>query len=476
MYDVIIIGGGVIGTSIAKSLSKYDIKLALLEKNIEVCTETTKANSAIVHAGYDCIPGTLKAKMNVKGAKMFPELSKRFDFEYKQIGSLVLAFNDEEIDVLNELYQRGRENGVEELEIIDKEKILEIEPKVNEKVKKALYAKTAGVVDPFNFTYAMIETAVVNGCELFTETEVTGLEKIEDGIKVKTNNGEFISRFVINAAGVKADVISRMAGDDDYYIIPTKGVYRLLARSQRNNINTVLFQTPTPLGKGVLVTSTYDGNTMIGPTTEILGKKEDDIDTEESLKVIDELSVKSVPSINPKSTIRVFTGVRAKPNTKDFMIYPSKNMKGFINVGGIESPGLASAPAISEYVEEILSGNGFDYSIKDNYVDERKGIPRINRLPEEERQKLIEENPDYGEIMCRCEQISKGEILDAIHRPAGAVTRDGVKRRIRAGMGRCQGGFCGPKVKKLLSEELDVEIMDLKKEKSGFEIVDELLK
>lgn len=476
MFDVIIIGGGVVGTNIARILSKYKIKMAIIEKNIEVCTETTKANSAIVHAGYDCIPGTLKAKLNVKGASMFPEMSNKFDFEYRNIGSMVLAFNDDEVEIIKDLYDRGLENGVEGMEIINTEKILEIEPKVNPKVKYALYAKNAGVVDPFNFTYAMLEVAIENGCELFTETEVTGLQKYENGIKVETNKGDFYSKYVINAAGLKSDVISRMAGEDSFYIIPTKGVYRLLAKKSSNNINTVLFQAPTAMGKGVLVASTYDGNTIIGPTTEILVKKEDDTTAEESLKMIDELSVKSVPSIDPKTTIRIFTGIRAKPNTKDFMIYPSKKMQGFINVGGIESPGLASAPAIAEYVEGIIKSIGFDFEVKENYIDERKGIPRVSRLSEEERNRLIESNPDYGEIICRCERISKGEILDAIRRPSGAVTRDGIKRRVRAGMGMCQGGFCGPKVLKILSEEFGVDVLDLKKEKSGFEIVDELLK
>lgn len=475
-YDVLIIGGGAVGASIARNLSKYNIKLGLLEKNVEVCQETTKANSAIVHAGYDCEPGTLKARLNVRGNALYPQLSEELDFEFKKCGSLVLAFNEKEVEILNDLYDRGIKNGVPDMEIIGYERIKEIEDKVSDEVLAALYAKSAGVVDPFNYTYAMIENAIKNGLDLYTETEVVGLKKEGQIIEVLTNKGSFKTRYLINAAGLNADKISNMAGDDDYYIIPTKGVYRLFDKNKDSMISTVLFQTPTELGKGVLVTSTYDGNTMVGPTSEQIGDVEDTRTQAESLKIIDELAVKTMPSLDFRNTIRVFTGVRAKPNTGDFMIYPSKHMEGFINVGGIESPGLASSPAIAEYVEEILLGMGFKSELNPDYDGSRKAIPKISQLSIQEKIKKIEENPAYGKIICRCETVSEGEIIDAIKRPGGAVTIDGVKRRVRAGMGRCQGGFCGPRVLEILARELGIDPVEVRKEISGSQIVDRHLK
>ncbi|HKL85835.1 MAG TPA: NAD(P)/FAD-dependent oxidoreductase, partial [Treponemataceae bacterium] len=268
MKDVIIIGGGAIGTSIARELSKYEIKILLLEKNTEVCQETTKANSAIVHGGYDAHPGTLQAKLNVEGTALFQSLSEELEFTYKNVGSLVLAFDTDDKLVLTELYERGVQNKVPGLEIIDGNRAREIEPLISDAVIAALFCKSAGIVDPFNYTYAMMENAIDNGVELKTESEVVGLKKIEEGIQVKTANGAFQSRFVINAAGLNSDTVAQMAGDFDFNIIPTKGIYRLLRKDPKFSIGTVLFQTPTKKGKGVLVTSTYEGNTMIGPTSE----------------------------------------------------------------------------------------------------------------------------------------------------------------------------------------------------------------
>lgn len=476
MYDVIIVGGGIVGCSIARTLSKYDNKVAVLEKNLEVCQETTKANSAIVHGGYDCEPGTLKALLNVKGNAMMPKLSEELGFTFNKIGSLVLAFDDGEIKELEELYRRGIENKVPNLEIIDKDRILEIEPKVSPEVKKALYCPQAGVLDPFNYCYSMIENAIDNGVELFTETTVTGIEKKNDKILVTTDKGVYETKYVVNAAGLFSDKIANMVGDDDFYIIPTKGVYRLFDKTKADYIHTVLFQTPTDKGKGVLVTATYDGNTMIGPTSEKVETVEDTTTEAESLKYLDQLAMKSVPNFQIKKTIRVFTGVRAKPNTGDFMIYPSKHMEGVVHAGGIESPGLVSAPAIAEYVEALLIEQGMSTEKKADYNPIRKPIRRINEMTTSEKIEAIEENPSYGKIICRCETVSEGEIIEAIRRPAGARTVDGVKRRVRAGMGRCQGGFCGPRVLEILARELNIDPIDVKKEMSGSEIVERHLK
>lgn len=475
MYDVIIVGGGAIGTSIARKLSEYKIDVLLLEKNTEICQETTKANSAIIHSGYDAEPGSLKAKLNVEGSKMYPILAKELNFTYKQIGSLVLGFNEEDRKIIEELYERGLQNQVNGLEIIDGDKVRKLEPFVSEEVKYALYAPSAGIIDPFNYTYAMMENAMKNGVKLKTKTEVIGLVENENLIEVKTNRGDFKTKYLINAAGLFSDKLANMAGDKDFKIIPTKGVYRLLFKNKYQELQKVLFQTPSSKGKGVLVTPTYAGNTMLGPTAEkIDGNLTPSV--EDSLEVIDSLSKKSVPTINVKNTIRVFTGVRAKPDTGEFMIYPSKNMKNVIHVGGIESPGLSSAPAIAEYVDVILKNLGGKFEKNEKFNPNRKKIVRIKDLSEEEKQEKIKENPLYGNIICRCEGITEGEIVESINRPAGAITKDGVKRRVRAGMGFCQGNYCGPRVRAILARELKIDEKDIEEERSGIELIDKYFK
>lgn len=475
MYDVLIIGGGVVGCSIARRLSRYKIKSILLEKNIDICTETTKANSAIIHAGYDAKPGSLKAEMNVKGNEMFPDLSQELDFTFKRIGSFVMAFNDEDREVLEELYTRGVKNGVRELEIIDGDEARRLEPFISKEVVAALHARTAGIVDPFNYTYAMMENAMANGVELSRKTEVTGLRRDEESIIVATNRGEYRARYVINAAGVFSDRLAKMAGDEDFKIIPTKGVYRLLSKNKYLELNKVLFQTPSEKGKGVLVTPTYEGNTMVGPTAERIDGNLTPTE-EESLATIDDLGRKSVPAIDIKKTIRVFTGIRAKPDTGEFMIYPSKHMEGLVHVAGIESPGLTSSPAIAEYVDGLLHSIGFEPEENKTYDGRRKRIPRFANLDDSEKEKLIRENPLYENRICRCENVTEAEIVEAIRRPAGAVNLDGVKRRVRAGMGFCQGNYCGPRVKKILARELGIEEEEVEEELKGREIIDRYFK
>lgn len=472
MYDVIIIGGGITGCSIARTLSKYQAKIALLEKNVDVCSETTKANSAIMHGGYDCIPGTLKAKMNARGIKMMPKLSEELGFSFIQCGSLVLSFNEEDEKILDDLMERGKKNGNEGLRIIEPEEIFEIEPRISKNVRHALYSPYAGVADPFNMCYGNIENAVQNGVDLFLETEVTGLKKDQDGIQVATNQGDYKARFVINAAGLFSDQVAAMAGDHDFEILPTKGDYRLLSRSPEEKINTVIFQTPDERGKGILVTKTYAGNTMLGPTSELIGDVDDTSTLEESLPYIDEMAKKSVPDVDLDRTIHTFTGVRAKPDTGDFMIYPSKHMDGVIHAGGIESPGLTSSPAIAEYVEKLLLEAGFDAEEDPDFNPIREGFKKTAWMDEEEKESLVEENPLYGEQVDFCEDVSKAEVLDAIRREPGAVTIDGIKRRVRAGgMGFCQGRRCLPTIKKILAGELGIEEDEIKTELHGDDIV-----
>jgi glycerol-3-phosphate dehydrogenase len=473
MYDVIIIGGGIIGCSIARALAKYQAKVGLLEKNVDVCTETSKANSAIMHAGYDAVPGTLKAKMNARGIKMLPQLSEELGFRFDPCGSLVLSFNEADDKILDELMERGRKNGNEDLRILDPEEIFEIEPRIARNVRHALYSPHAGVADPFNMCYGNIENAVQNGVELFLETEVLGLEKDDTSILIKTNRGEFRSRFVVNAAGLFSDRLAAMAGDRDFKILPTKGVYRILSRSPQEKIHTVIFQTPDERGKGILVTKTYAGNTMLGPTSELIGKMEDTPSLEESLAYVDELAQKSVPDVDLKRTIHTFTGVRAKPDTGDFMIYPSKHMPGVIHVGGIESPGLTSSPAIAEYVEELLVEAGFRAELDPNFNPIRQAFHKTAWMSDEGRKKLVAEDSLYGEKIDLCEDVSKAEILDALHRKPGAVTIDGIKRRVRAGgMGYCQGRRCVPTIRKIMAQELGISEEHIKTELHGDAIVE----
>ena len=495
MYDVLIIGGGVVGCAIARELSQYRLSIALLEKHSEVCEGSSKANSAIVHGGFDAKPGTLKARLNVRGNELIRRLAPQLQFHFKQIGSLVVAFSDEDMEEVKKLYERGIANGVPELEIWNREKTLAEEPNLSPETKGALFCGTAGIVCPFGMTYAFIENAVENGVELICDAEVIGIQKIDEDIQhaptqdtavhavtaqrsaqehsfsVTTPRGVFTARYVINAAGLYADKIAAMIGDYDYTINPRKGEYRVLDKVCGDLVHHVIFQTPTKMGKGVLVTPTYDNNLLTGPTAQDVDDREDTSTTLAGLNKIDSSAKKSVPALDFRKTIRTFTGVRARPSTGDFMIYASKHAKGFIHAGGIESPGLSSAPAIAEYVAELLQHAGAELIKKPQVVSARKGISQFSALSNEERAALIAENPLYGRIICRCETVTEAEIVEAIRRPAGACTVDGVKRRVRPGTGRCQGGFCTPRVLEILSRELQLPMENIAKSDRGTEIV-----
>jgi len=475
MYDVIIIGGGAVGTAVARELSQYQLKIALVEKNSDVCEGTTKANSAIVHGGFDAKPGTLKARFNVRGNELIRRLAPQLEFHFRQIGSLVVAFSDEEMAEIKKLYDRGLANNVPELELWDREKTLREEPNLSPETRGALFSGTAGVVCPFSMTFAFIENAVTNGAELICDAEVTAIEKTggtQDPVfSVTTEKGVLTSRYVVNAAGLYSDKVAAMVGDHDYTILPRKGEYRVLDKVTGDIVRRVIFQAPTKMGKGILVSPTYDNNIIAGPTAEDVDDREDTSTTIFGIDKIDTFAKKSVPSLDFKKTIRTFTGVRARPDTDDFMIYASKNAKGFIHAGGIESPGLTSAPAIAEYVAELLQQEGAVLKKKAGFIAERKAIPRFAHLSNEERAALIAKNPLYGRVICRCETVTEAEIVEAIHRPAGARTVDGVKRRVRPGTGRCQGGFCAPRVLEILSRELQLPMEKILKSNRGTEIV-----
>jgi len=468
MFDVAIIGAGIAGSAVARQLSRYDLKIVVLEKGIEVCQGTTKANSAIVHGGFDAKEGTLKAKLNVLGCKMFPSICKELSVEYKNNGSLVLAFNENDMKHIHELYERGIKNGAKDIEIINGEKVKEIEPNVNDDVVGALWCKSSGIVCPFNLNIALMENAITNGVKLRLESEVLDIKKIEDNcFEIKTKKEIIKSKYIINAAGVYSDKINNLIGGNEFYIIPRKGEYKVLDKSEGYKASHTLFTCPTEKGKGVLVTKTVHGNLLVGPNAKVVEK--DDITTSKSgLKEIMDGGRKSIPNIDFSKTITSFAGVRATPNTGDFMIFKSKVAKGFINVAGIESPGLASAPAIALYVEDLLKEVMYEDNKKLELNKSFNPIRQKNKafmeMNLEEQKEILSKDERYKNIICRCENITEGEIVDAINRHCGAKTVDGVKRRVRPGMGRCQGGFCGPKVVEILARELNITPQEVLKD------------
>lgn len=455
-YDISIIGAGVTGALIARELSKFNMKVCILDKDADVAMGTSKANSAIVHAGYDAAPGSLKAQLNVRGNALMDDVARELDVPFKRIGSLVLAFNEEDQQQIQKLHDYGIQNEVPDMEILDQKAIREMEPHISEDVMAALYAPTAGIVCPYELTLAATENAVANGVELILECNIEGIKKQENGYLLETSKGQIKSRYVINAAGVYSDTLAKMVGDQEINITPRKGEYLLLDKRQGNVVNTVIFQPPSVMGKGILVTPTVDGNLLIGPTAENIEDKDDIATTNMGLNAVIEGARKSVPSFNTRDVITSFAGLRATSSRGDFIIEESKVAKGFIHAAGIESPGLSAAPAIAEYVIDILKDIEVPLIKKENHDPIRKPVVRFRELSRLEQAKVIKENPLYGNIICRCETVTEGEIVDAIHRPAGAINLDGVKRRTRAGMGRCQGGFCAPRVVDILARELNI--------------------
>ena len=461
-YDVTVVGAGVIGSLIARELSRYNLRIALLDKCNDMAMGTSKANSAIVHAGFDAKPGSLKAKLNVEGTALMPELCKTLGVPFKPVGSFVVAFSDEEMNTLDELLARGKTNGVPGLEIYNGEKLRSVEPNISSEAKGALWAPSAGIVCPYELTIAAAENAVVNGAEFIRNFEV---EKIEfDGAEFTVSSGDktIKTKYIINAAGVFCDEIAALIGDCSIHTTPRKGEYMLCDKSIGHLANHTIFQCPSKMGKGILVTPTVDGNLLIGPSALDIEDKTDVSTTAGTLSDVLNAAKKSVPCLTTREVITSFAGLRAHCDRDDFIIEESEKNAQFINVAGIESPGLSSAPAIALLVKDIILGKT-NAEEKSDFNPVRKEPVRFRHMTNEERKALIEKNPSYGRIICRCETITEGEIIDAIKAPAGARDVDGVKRRTRAGMGRCQGGFCGSKVVEILAKELGVEINEITK-------------
>ena len=470
--DVIIIGAGVTGCAIARELSRYQLDICVVEKESDICEGTSKANSGIVHGGFDAKPGTLNARLNVQGNAMMEELSKKLDFPFQRNGSMVVCQSAEEMRVLEELLQRGLANGVKDMRILSRTEALEMEPNLADSVYAALLVPSGGIVCPFGLNIALAENAAANGVAFRLETEVLSIEKLPEtdaaacgmcnGYLVHTDKGDLQTRFLINAAGVYADTFHNMVSEKKLHITPRRGDYLLLDRTAGGHVHHTIFQLPSEYGKGVLVTPTVHGNLMVGPTAIDIEDREATATTAEGLAQVMEKCGKSVKDVPLKQVITSFAGLRAHEDGGEFIIGEAGDAKGFIDAAGIESPGLSSAPAIGQYVREIMEGLT-ELKEKSRFIETRKGIVRFAECSREVQQELIRQNPAYGKIICRCETITEGEILDAIHRLLGATTLDGIKRRTRAGMGRCQAGFCMPKVMDILARELGLELKDIRK-------------
>lgn len=461
MYDVAVIGAGVVGGMIARELSAYNLKICILEKTNDVAMGATKANSAIVHAGFDAKPGSLKAKLNVKGSEMMEKVAEELGVKYKRNGSLVIGFNDEDMETVKALKKRGDENGVAGLKVIEKDEIKKLEPSVSDNVICALYAPTGAIICPYELAVASVGNAMDNGAELKTGFEVLSVEKNNDCYEICSEYESVKARYVVNAAGLYADNIAKMVGDNSFEIRPRKGEYILLDKECGNLVSHTIFRTPSKMGKGILVSPTVDGNLLTGPTSVDIDDKEDKGTTAEGFEKIIREANENIDGIPYNKTITSFCGLRAVGSTGDFII--NSPVKGFINVAGIESPGLSASPAIAVMVREMIEESGEKLTVNTEYNPIRKPMHGFREASIEEKNEIIKKDKAFGRIICRCESVTEGEILEAIRTNPKPSDLDGVKRRTRAQMGRCQGGFCSPYIIKLLAEEKGVSCEEITK-------------
>lgn len=454
MFDVAIIGAGVVGALTARELTRYRLSVCLLEKENDVAMGASKANSGIIHGGFDPEPGTLKARLNARGVPLLYKAAKELHVPHKNNGSMVLAFSKEEDAVIDELYARGQKNGISGMDILTGAEARRLESNLSDQVTKALLVTNAGIICPYALTIAAAGNAMDNGAELYTNYAVQTITKTAEGFQIGAADGRQITaRYLVNCAGGHADTIAALVGDRSFEILPRAGEYMLLDKSEGNTVSHTIFQVPTANGKGVLVTPTADGNLLLGPTAERVQTPESTETTAAGLEAVATLARKSVPSVNTRAVITSFSGVRASEKNGDFIIRESERVKGLIHAAAIDSPGLSSAAAIAEYIVELLHGSGLDLQEKPAFDGTREDTHAFRKLSDEEKDAFIKQNPTYGRIICRCETVSEGEILDALRRNPKATDIDGVKRRTRAGMGRCQGGFCMPYVMCLIEKE-----------------------
>lgn len=463
MYEFTIIGAGLTGSFIARELRRYNASVCILEKCADVAMGTSCANSGIVHAGYDAKENTLKAMLNIKGSLIMEETAKQLGVSYKNNGALVLGYNQEDSEVINTLYQRGIKNGVKKLEVIKKEKVKEIEPNISDNVLCALYAPTSGIISPYELNIAACGNAIDNGAELKLNFEVNQITFNEDFFVISDKKEELHTKYIINAAGLYADNIAQLIGDTSFKIKPRKGEYILFSKESGNILKHTIFRTPSKTGKGILITPTTEGNILLGPTSEDVSDKEDTSTTQKGIDTIHSQVLQDCPSINIRDIITSFAGLRAHSDNDDFIIQPSAINHHFINVAGIKSPGLTAAPAIGAYIVDLLQKQGYKFKANNNFNPVRKPFNLYRDLSTEQKNKVIRKDKAYGKIVCRCEGISEGEIIEAIKINPKAVTVDGVKRRTRCGMGLCQGGFCSERIIDILSKQMQISYENITK-------------
>ncbi len=474
MYDCVVIGGGVVGGTVLRELTKYDLRAVLLEKENDVGMGASRANSGIVHAGFDAPPNTNKAKFNVAGNKMMPTYCADLGVKYRNNGSLVVAFSDEDKNTLHELKKRGEKNGVTGLQILDAKALKTKEPHISAQAIGALYAPTGGIVCPYELTVAAIGNAMDNGADLLTDFDVEKIEKKSDGFHVYAADGRSVTgKLLLNCAGLAGGKIAALAGDESIRIYPRKGEYILLDRESGDYISHTLFFAPTKRGKGVLISQTVDNNVIVGPTAI---EQDGTETTAEGLGYIGEKSREMCPDLPLYNTITSFAGVRAYSDRHDFVIEESATVDGLIHCVGIESPGLTSAPAIAEYVASTLVAKHIALKKNDRFDPIRQPDCFFKNLSTEEKNAVIKRDPAYGKIVCRCEQVTEGEIVRAIRENPPAKSVDAVKRRTRSGMGRCQGGFCQPHIAEILARELGIRFEDVTKSGKGSQLVREKTK
>ena len=470
MKDILIIGGGAVGAFVARKASSYQLSVLVLEERQDICEVTSMANSAIVHSGYDPVPGTKKAKFNVAGNAMFPKLCEELDVHLEQIGSLTVALSDAQYEMLLALQDRAKQNGVE-AKLLSAEQVKELEPNISPNVKGALLCPSAGIVNPFTLVAHAFENAVDNGVELRLGEKVVGIEEKGGYFIVKTNKGEHQAKVVINCAGLHSDEVAAMVEPIDWSIKARKGQYYVLDHFKKGLVNHVLFPLPSEKGKGILVTPTTADNYLVGPSSEWDEDKDDFSTDSATLENVKEQALMMVPNIPFRELIRTFSGLRSTPSTHDFIIEPSRSYPNFINCGGIESPGLVSSPAIGEYVIDELVAKVLPLKKKENYNPRVRPYICPAKMSEEDVNALIAKDPDYGQVVCNCEKVTLGEIKDVLSRSVAPRSVKGIKKRTRAGFGKCQGGFCQPKVVMLLAEHYHISPLEVIYDLEGSEIL-----
>ena len=462
MKKIAVIGAGVVGGLVARELSRYELDVTILERGSDVALGATRANSAIVHAGFDAKEGSLKARFNVRGSEMMEDVCRELGVKYKRNGSLVVGFSEEDRETLEGLKIRGEKNGVKELSVVGREELIKIEPNLGDEVTCALVAPTGAIVCPYELCMASVGNAMDNGAELKLDFNVAAIEEKGEGYEVISDKGERVyADYVINCAGVYSDAIARMVGDDSFAVHPRRGEYMLLDREAGDLVSHTIFRCPSKMGKGVLVSPTVDGNLLLGPTAEDIEDKEDTSTTAAGLDKVRSLAAQQVRGIPFGKVITSFTGLRSVGSTGDFIINMPK--RGFINLAGIESPGLSSSPAIAVHVAQMLADEGVELVNKADFNPVRRPMHYFKELDNEGKNEVIKAHPEFAHVICRCETVTEGEILEAIRTNPKPRDVDGVKRRTRASMGRCQGGFCTPYIIELLASELGIDYTEVTK-------------